>query len=126
MRVGWTAIKLRADDVANGSATRWTSGDNPRPLLVVAADTIPCADEEYIRAGLTLNDLADNVELRDEDWRVGNNRTSHCSPWVPATVKRDAVAGPQGSLTDTFVGDIVERSVRYRSGDVDGPGALSS
>jgi hypothetical protein len=36
---------------------------------------------------------------------------------VLATVKHDAVAGPQGALTDAFTRDIVERAVGYLTGD---------
>jgi hypothetical protein len=45
-----------------------------------------------------------------DDWVVGDepSSTSYCSPWVLATVKHDAVAGPQGALTDAFTQDIVE------------------
>ena len=78
------------------------------------------AGEEYACAGLTLSDLPDNVELTDEDWVVGYDpkRTSYCSPWVLATIKHDAVANPQGAVTDAFTRQIVDRSVAYLSGDV--------
>ena len=93
----------------------YDAGDQPRPWLVLAADGLPYAGEEYICAGLTLSDLQDNVELRDEDWIVGNDpeKTSYCSPWVLATVKHDAVAGAQGRVTATFTERIVERSRGY-------------
>lgn len=98
----------------------YNAGGNPRPWLVLAADNVPYAGEEYVCAGLTLSDLRDNVELRDEDWVVGNDpdETSYCSPWVLATVKHNAVAGTQGSVTDEFTREIVRRSVEYLSGDV--------
>jgi len=93
----------------------YNTGDNPRPWLVLAADSIPYAGEEYICAGLTLSNLSDNVEITDEDWVVGNDpdTTSYCSPWVLATVKHDAVAGTQGYVTDTFARDIARRSAAY-------------
>lgn len=101
----------------------YNAGEKPRPWLVLAADTLPYAGEEYICAGLTLSDLPDNVEVGDGDWLVGNNpdQTSYCSPWVLATVKHDAIAGPQGSLTERFTRDIVERSTEYLGGDVGWP-----
>ncbi|QPV65103.1 hypothetical protein I7X12_12235 [Halosimplex litoreum] len=98
----------------------YNSGGDPRPWLVLSADAIPYAGEEYVCAGLTLSDLPDNVELTDEDWVVGSDpeRTSFCSPWVLATVEHDAVANPQGSVTDAFARRIVDQSVAYLSGDV--------
>jgi len=97
----------------------YNTGGGPRPWLVLAADSIPYTGEEYVCAGLTLSNLSENVELGDENWVVGNdpNRTSYCSPWVLATVKHDAVAGTQGSVTDAFARKIVRRSVEYLAGD---------
>lgn len=97
----------------------YSSGTNPRPWLVLSAESIPYAGEEYICAGLTLSDLPDNVEVSPEDWVVGNDpeQRSFCSPWVLATIKHDAVAGPQGALTDEFATDIARRSIEYLSGD---------
>lgn len=93
----------------------YNSGGNPRPWLVLAADGLPYAGEEYVCAGLTLSDLPANVEVRGEDWVVGNDpeRTSYCSPWVLATVKHDAVANTQGSATDEFTRRVVQESVGY-------------
>ncbi|WP_135365197.1 hypothetical protein [Halosimplex halophilum] len=98
----------------------YNTGGDPRPWLVLAAEAIPYAGEEYLCAGLTLSDLPDNVEITDEDWVVGSDpeRTSYCSPWVLVTVKHDAVASAQGAVTDAFTRRIVERSVAYLSGDV--------
>lgn len=96
------------------------TGGNPRPWLVLTAETIPYPGEDYICAALTLSDLPDNVEVRAEDWVAGNDsdKQSYCSPWVLATVKHDAVAGAQGYLTDEFTRDIVQRSVEYLSADI--------
>jgi len=95
-------------------------GGNPRPWLVLAADNIPYAGEEYICAGLTLSDFPDSVEVEADDWVAGNDpdTTSYCSPWVLATVKHDAVAGPQGHVTVEFTRECVRRSVEYLTGDV--------
>jgi hypothetical protein len=100
----------------------YKTGDDPRPWLVLAADTIPYAGEEYICAGLTLSDLPDNIEVEADDWVAGNDpdTTSYCSPWVLATVKHDAVAGPQGHVTAEFTREIVRQSVGYLAGDVNG------
>lgn len=99
----------------------YNTGSDPRPWLVLASDSLPYPGEEYICAGLTLSDLPDNIELRAEDWIVGNgpDKTSYCSPWVVATVKHDAVAGAQGYVTDTFTEEVIQRSVEYLSGDSD-------
>lgn len=98
----------------------YSTGGNPRPWLVLAAENVPYAGEEYICAGLTLSDLSDNVEVTDEDWVAGNDpeQTSYCSPWVLATVKHDAVAGAQGHVTPDFVREIVRQSEQYLTGDV--------
>lgn len=97
----------------------YNAGSNPRPWLVLAADCLPYAGEEYVCAGLTTSDLPDNVELRDDDWRAGNDptTTSYCSPWVLATVKHDAVAGAQGYVTDALVREVCRRSVEYLARD---------
>jgi hypothetical protein len=98
----------------------YNTGGNPRPWLVLAADNIPYAGEEYVCAGLTLSDLPENVEVKDEDWVAGNDpeTTSYCSPWVLATVKHDAVAGTQGYVTEAFTRKIVQQSAEYLTGDV--------
>jgi hypothetical protein len=100
----------------------YNTGGDPRPWLVLAADNLPYAGEEYICAGLTLSDLSDNVEVEGDDWVAGNDpdTTSYCSPWVLATVKHDAVAGPQGHVTAEFTREIVRRSAEYLTGDVNG------
>jgi hypothetical protein len=100
----------------------YNSGDNPRPWLVLAAETLPYAGEEYICAGLTLSDLPDNIEVRDEDWAVGNagDNTSYCSPWVLSTIKHDAIASAQGTFTDEFTGEVVEQTKAYFSTAQDG------
>lgn len=87
----------------------YNAGSDPRPWLVLAADNIPYAGEEYICAGLTLSDLPATVEVGSEDWVVGNNpkRTSYCSPWVLATVKHDSVTATQGYVTEPFTNRIV-------------------
>jgi len=93
----------------------YNAGDQPRPWLVLAASGLPYAGEEYICAGLTLSDLPDNVELRDEHWIVGNDpdKTSYCSPWVLATVKHDATAKAQGCVTAAFTERIAKQSRGY-------------
>jgi len=100
----------------------YSAGSNPRPWLVLVADGIPYAGEEYVCAALTTSDLPDNVKLEDDDWVAGNDpeATSYCSPWVLATVKHDAVAGGQGYVTDAFARKIVRRSIAYLAADVDG------
>lgn len=100
----------------------YNTGGNPRPWLVLAGDTIPYAGEEYICAGLTLSDLPDNVEVKDDDWVMGKDpdKTSYCSPWVLATVKHDEVAGSQGYVAEEFTRKIVQQSVAYLAGDVEG------
>lgn len=98
----------------------YNTGSNPRPWLVLAANNIPYAGEEYICAGLTLSNLPDNVEVDDDNWIVGNDpdKTSYCSPWVLATVKHDSVAGTQGYVTDEFTREIVHQSSEYLTADV--------
>lgn len=98
----------------------YSGGGNPRPWLVLAAETIPYAGEEYICAGLTLSDLPNNVEVTEDDWVTGNDpgKTSYCSPRVLAAVKHDAVAGPQGCVTAEFHREMVDQSEQYLTGDL--------
>lgn len=95
------------------------AGGNPRPWLVLAAENIPYAGEEFICAALTQSDLPDNVAVQADDWIVGNDTEtqSYCSPWVVATIKHDSVTGGQGYVTDAFTETIIEQSVAYLSGD---------
>ncbi|MEF8787109.1 MAG: hypothetical protein V5A45_14345 [Haloarculaceae archaeon] len=97
----------------------YNAGSDPRPWLVLAADSLPFAGEEYICAGLTLSDLSDNLEV-GEHWIAGRHpeKTSYCSPWVLATVKHDAVVSVQGSVTAAFVERVIRRSVTYLTADI--------
>ena len=99
----------------------YRTGSNPRPWLVLSADAIPYSGEEYICVGLTLSDLPANIAVTESDWVAGYNpeRLSYCSPWVLATIKHDAIASPQGRVTDEFTQGIVDRSSAYLSGDID-------
>lgn len=93
---------------------------DPRPWVVLVADALPYAGEEYLCAGLTLSDLGENVRVPASAWAAGDpDRTSYCSPWVLATVKHDRIADPQGRLTDEFTGQLVDRAVGYLTGDVE-------
>ena len=98
----------------------YNTGADPRLWLVVAADCLPYAGEEYLCAALTLSDLPQNIAIGEADWVVGNHpdKTSYCSPWVVATIKHDAVVDEQGYVTEAFTKHIVEESVEYLSGDV--------
>ncbi len=115
-----TAESFAAGDVV-WAPDPFTPGSNPRPWVVLVADGLPYAGEEYICAGLTLSDLEDNMVVPDTAWDVGADpdRTSYCSPWVLATVKHDDVAGAQGGLTDAFTRQVVARAVEYLTDDVD-------
>jgi len=95
------------------------SAAGPRPWLVLAADDLPFTGEEYICAALTLSDHEANLKV-GEDWVVGGSpdRTSYCSPWVLATIKHDAVANPQGSVTAGFTERVVRDAAEYVAGDV--------
>ena len=42
------------------------SGGDPRPWLVLAAESLPYPDKEYICAALTTSDLPANYEVGDE------------------------------------------------------------
>lgn len=95
------------------------SAAGPRPWLVLAAGGLPFTGGEYICAALTLSDQEANLAV-GQDWVVGGNpdRTSYCSPWVLATVKHDAVANPQGSVTNGFTERVVREAAQYVAGDV--------
>ncbi len=94
--------------------------NNPRPWLVLVADALPYAGEEYICAGLTTSDLPANIRLTPEDWRIGHDpsMTSFCSPWVLTTIKHETIANPQGFVTAAFTSRIVEDAISYLGGDV--------
>lgn len=89
-------------------------GSNPRLWLALAADSLPYRGEEYICAALTTSDLPENVEI-GEAWVAGNDpsKTSYCSPWVVATIKHDAVANPQGEVTEAFAEQMNSRCRAY-------------
>lgn len=89
-------------------------GSNPRLWLVVVANGVPYPGEEYVCLALTTSDLPDNYEVGDA-WLAGNDasKTSYCSPWVVATIKHDAVAGPQGQITETFTDRMADACARY-------------
>ena len=90
------------------------AGSNPRLWLILVAESLPYAGEEYICAALTTSDLPRNVEVGD-DWVAGRDpeMTSYCSPWVLATIKHDAIANPQGSVTENFTDRIVAECEEY-------------
>jgi len=118
-------VEMSSDTFESGDVfwapNPYNKESNPCPWMVLAADNLPYDGKEYICTGLTLSDLSNNVELRDEDWIVGNDpdKTSYCSPWVLATIKHDAVAGGQGRVKMEFTRGIVRQSVNYLSGGVE-------
>lgn len=114
-----TGERFASGDVLWAPDPYHTEG-NPRPWLVVTADGLPYAGEEYVCVALTTSDLPDNVRVDDADWVVGRvpDVTSYCSPWVIATVKHDAVAEPQGRLTESFTSDVAARAAEYLEADV--------
>lgn len=93
-------------------------GGNPRPWLVLAGESLPYRGEEYLCGALTTSDLPDNHRV-GEDWIAGGNpdRESYCSPWVIATIKHRAVAGPQGRVTTSFADRMIDDAVRYLDPD---------
>lgn len=98
----------------------YNPGSDPRPWVVLVAEALPYAGEEYGCAGLTLSDLEENIRVPASAWDAGDpDRTSYCSPWVLATVKHDRIADPQGRQTDEFIGQVVARAVEYLTGDVE-------
>jgi len=115
-----TSERFLAGDVV-WAPDPYRSGSNPRPWLVLSADAIPYRGEEYICTGLTLSDLPANVAVTESDWIAGYNpdRLSYCSPWVLATIKHDAIAKPQGEVTEAFTRKIASRSSAYLVGDVE-------
>lgn len=90
------------------------SGTNPRPWLVLVAESLPYPGEEYGCAALTTSDLAQNHQIGDA-WVTGRDpaRSSYCSPWVFATVKHDAITAPQGQVTETFADRMASETRAY-------------
>jgi hypothetical protein len=93
------------------------TGSNPRLWLVLAAEGLPYAREEYICAALTTSELPQNAELGD-NWITGKDpdTTSYCSPWVVATIKHDAVVSPQGKVTASFTDQMITECKDYLDG----------
>lgn len=50
-----------------------------------------------------------------DDWVAGRDPETmlYCSPWVLATIKHDAIANPQGSVTENFTDRIVAECEEY-------------
>jgi hypothetical protein len=98
----------------------YNDGGNPRPWLVLAADSLPFSGEEYICAGLTLSNLPDNLEV-GSDWLTGEHpgKTSYCSPWVLATVKDGSVVSVQGRVREAFTERVIRASTAYLVEDID-------
>lgn len=98
----------------------YTDG-GPRPWLVLAADALPFAGEEYVCAALTTTDHRENLAVGDA-WAAGGHpaRRSFCSPWLLATVKHDAIRNPQGRVSTGFVERVVDRSVAYLTAEAGG------
>ena len=69
----------------------------------------------------TGSNLPATIALTESDWVAGSNpdKLSYCSPWVLATIKHDAVAHPQGQVTEEFTRRIVSRSGEYPSGEIE-------
>lgn len=99
-------------------------GSNPRPWLVLVADSLPYPGQEYVCAALTTSDLPANHEIGDA-WIAGRNpeTPAYCSPWVLATVKHRAVVDSQGNVTDTFADAMAEKCTTYLHPENEGPGS---
>ncbi len=82
----------------------------------LAGDVVWAPDPH--RTGLN---LPANIVVTESDWVAGANpnKLSYCSPWVLATIKHDAVANPQGQVTEEFTRRIVSRSGEYLSGEIE-------
>ncbi|MDY6774835.1 MAG: hypothetical protein SV253_01905 [Halobacteria archaeon] len=91
-------------------------GSNPRLWLLLASDTLPYPNEEYICAALTTTDLPHNFEI-GTDWTEGKNpdKTSYCSPWVIATIKHSSIVNPQGRVTQEFTDKTISETISYLS-----------
>ena len=92
------------------------SGSNPRLWLILAADILPFAGQEYICAALTTSNFDANYRVGDA-WISGSNPAvdSFCSPWVLATIKHDSIVNPQGQVTTKFTNRVSSASCRYLS-----------
>lgn len=79
---------------------------NPRPWLVVAAESLPYPDEESIAVAFTTQSHhPGSFAVPSEAWVRGEPGTrSHVLPWSVATLKDDVhVVGVQGTVTEDFV-----------------------
>lgn len=92
----------------------YRTGSNPRLWLVLAAEQLPYAGEEYICAALTTSELPANYEVGDA-WAAGRDpaTTSFCSPWVLGTIKHRAVVNPQGRISTEFTDRMIAACIAY-------------
>ena len=90
------------------------SGSNPRPWLVLSTERHPFHGEEYVCALMTTTERDSSICVTQSDWVVGRlSNRSFVSPWVPMTLKHEAVVRGQGSIRDALVDRVSEAVVYY-------------
>lgn len=95
---------------------------NPRPWLVVAADSLPYSDEEsLVVAFTTQSHHPGSFAVPSEGWQRGEpGQQSYVLPWTVATLKDDLhVTGVQGTLSDEFTERVTAAVVSYLAVDGD-------
>lgn len=93
-----------------------SGGGNPRPWMVVSAESLPYPDEESIAVALTTQSHhPGSFVVPSEAWTRGEpQKESYVLPWSVATLKDDLhVVGVQGTVTETFVGRTTNTLISY-------------
>lgn len=93
-----------------------STGGNPRPWLVVAADSLPYSDEESIAVAFTTQSHhSGSLRVPSNAWVRGEPGTqSFVLPWTLATLKDDIhIAGVQGTITEAFRDRVTAATLSY-------------
>lgn len=89
---------------------------NPRPWLVIAADSLPYPDDESIAVAFTTQSHhPGSFTVPSDEWVRGEpGMQSYVLPWTLATLKDDLhIVGVQGEVTDVFTGRVRSATISY-------------
>lgn len=90
--------------------------DRQRPWLIVNTDGHPFDGEQYITVAISTKSYADSIPLADRHWLEGGVPIdSFVSPWSVHSPRTEDLVAWQGSLTDSYVDEVVNRVESYLS-----------
>lgn len=85
-----------------------------RPLIVLSNDTHPFHGEQWIAAAVSTTPRPQALEITDESWAHGTlPQRSHAYPWAVISPRIEHIDYVIGSVTDTFVAEVVTEVSRY-------------